>query len=292
MPEPTDRTIELAGHRVSRLGLGTMSLGGRRAMGPPDDPAAAARVLEGAVEAGIRFIDTAGFYGPDTVCELIASTLSPYPGDLVIGTKVGLARDDRGRFLPALTPDAIRRQVERDLETLGLPALELVVLRLGTPMGPQEGTVGEPLDTLAELIDDGLVRHAGLSCATDRQVAEADAIFDVACVQNHRSVVDREDDALARHCAKAGIPYVAYSPTGGARGLRSPAVDLVAERHGVDARVVGLAWLLAQPSTLPIPGTSDPDHLATLLGALDLVLDEQDLVDLESAAANRSASAS
>lgn len=283
MPEPTDRTIQLAGRSVPRLGLGTMALSGRRAMGPPQDPLAAARVLEAAVEGGIRFVDTAGFYGPDVASELIRSTLWPYPDDLVIGTKVGLRRDDRGRFLPALTPDEIRRQVERDLETLGTPTLDLVVLRLGTPTGPQEGAVGAPLETLAELVDEGLVRHAGLSCATDGQVAEADAIFDVACVQNHRSVAFRDDDALARHCAKRGIPYVVYSPTGGARGLRSPAVDLVAERHDVPARVVALAWLLDQPGTIPIPGTSNPAHLAELFGALDIQLSEQDLVDLESA---------
>lgn len=278
-------TIELAGRTVPRLGLGTMSLAGRRVMGPPADPAAAARVLEEAVGAGVRFLDTAGFYGPRTVHELLREVLSPYPDDLLIGTKLGLARDERGRWPVALGRDELRAQVEDDLATLGVDALDLVVLRLGDPTGPVAGIVGEPLEVVAELIDEGLIRHAGLSAVTDQQVAEAQALFPVACVQNHLSVTQRADESFAERCAAQGLPYVVYSPTGGLRGPRSEAVTLVAERHGVSDRQVALAWLLERAGTVPIPGTSQPEHLAELLAAGELRLTEDDRTDLEIAAA-------
>lgn len=276
-------TLLLAGRVIPRLGLGTMSLAGRRVLGPPADPWAAEQVLERAVAGGVRLLDTAGFYGPRTVHELIREVLAPYPEDLVISTKLGLTRDERGRWPVALTRDELRAQVEDDLQTLGVEALDLVVLRLGTPAGPQEGIVGEPLEVLAELVEEGLIRHAGLSAVTDAQLAEAQSVLDVACVQNHYAVTARGDDALLRRCAAAGIPYVAYSPTGGVRGPRSEVVSQVAARHGVGDRQLALAWLLAQPGVVPIPGTSSPDHLAELLAAAELTLSEQDLTDLEAA---------
>lgn len=278
-------TITLAGRTVPRLGLGTMSLAGRRVLGPPQDPEAAAAVLTGAIEAGVRFLDTAGFYGPRAVHELIRDTLAPYPDDLLIGTKLGLARDERGRWPVALGADELRRQVEDDLQTLGVDALDLVVLRLGTPTGAEEGIVGEPLEVIADLLDEGLIRHAGLSAVTEHQLAEAQALFPVACVQNHLTVTSRDDEPLAAHCARVGIPYVVYSPTGGVRGPRSEAVSLVAARHGATDRQVALAWLLQRPGTVPIPGTSSPEHLTELLAATELHLTEDDLTDLDIAAA-------
>jgi len=278
-------TMPLAGCTVPRLGLGTMPLAGRRVLGPAADPVAAAGVLEAAIAAGVRFIDTAGFYGPRTVHALIREVLAPYPADLVIGPKLGLTRDERGRWPVALSPDELRAQVEDDLISLGVDALDLVVLRLGSPVGPVEGIVGEPLEVLADLVDEGLVRHAGLSAVTESQLAEAQTVLDVACVQNHLTVTSREDERLASRCAASGIPYVVYSPTGGARGPRSEVVSLVADRHSATDRQIALAWLLAQPGTIPIPGTSNPEHLAELLAATQLQLTEQDLTDLDAAAA-------
>lgn len=281
-PAAAAGTFELAGRTVARLGFGAMQLAGRRVMGPPADPEEARSVLRRAVELGVNHIDTSDYYGPHVTNQLIREALHPYPDDLVLVTKVGVRRDERGRWPVALEPAEIRGAIEDNIRHLGVDAVDVVNLRMGDPAGPVEGLIGEPLETLAQLVDDGLVRHVGLSCVTDAQLAEAQAVLPVACVQNHFNVNAQSDAALVDRCAREGIPYVPYFPGGGYKPLASEALDAVAARHGATTRQIALAWLLHRaPSILVIPGTSSVAHLEENVAAASIELTADDLATLD-----------
>lgn len=261
------------GLTLTRMGYGAMQLAGPGVYGPPKDHDAAVQVLRTVVEAGVTHIDTSDFYGPASTNELIREALHPYPDGLHIVTKVGARRTpDRG-WPSALGADDLRLAVHENLEHLGLDALDVVNLRVGGQNGPRRGSIAQPFEVLAELREQGLIRHLGVSNATVEQVAEARSIAPIVCVQNFYNVAHRDDDALLDLCADEEIAFVPFFPLGGFTPLQSGELDAVAADLGATPLQVALAWLLQRsPAVLLIPGTSSPAHLAENLAAVDLHL--------------------
>jgi len=257
---------------LSRMGFGAMQLAGPGVTGPPKDRDQALAVLREAVEAGVTHIDTSDFYGPVVVNELIREALHPYPADLCIVTKVGARRGDDGSGRSSLEPEDLKAQARENLAHLGVDPLYAVNLRLWAD-GTGRESIAEPFGALAELQKEGLIRHLGLSEASDTQLTEAQAIAPVVTVQNLYNLANRRDDALVDRCAAEGIAYAAYFPLGGFTPLQSATLDGVAARLGASPQQVALAWLLRRsPTMVLIPGTSSLAHLRENIAAADLVL--------------------
>jgi pyridoxine 4-dehydrogenase len=275
-------TYRVADLELTRVGYGAMQLAGPGVFGPPKDRGAAIAVLRTAVEAGITHIDTADFYGPYITNELIREALAPYPDDLHIVTKVGARRDEQGGWPHARTPPELRAQVHDNLRHLGLDVLDVVNLRVGGIEAPEAGSIAEQFETLAELRQQGLIRHLGVSTVTADQVAEAQAIAPVVCVQNLYNVARREDDALVDLTASHGVAFVPYFPLGGFSPLQSDALEAVAERLGASPMAVALAWLLQRsPNMLLIPGTSSVAHLRDNIAGAGLELPADAVAELD-----------
>jgi aryl-alcohol dehydrogenase-like predicted oxidoreductase len=287
---PQTRTAKLGDHDVRRVGLGAMQLAGPGVFGPPRDRLAALAVLRRAVELGVDHLDTSQYYGPDVVNELIREALHPYPDGLRLVTKVGARRDERGGWLPALRPEELRAGVEDNLRALRVERLALVNLRL---LDGEPGTAGTPplaemLGALEDLRREGKVEHLGLSNVSRAHAEEALDLVPVAGVQNRYSVLDRENEDLLDLCRERDLAFVPFFPlgsafTGGPAALAAaPAIARTAARHGATPAQVALAWLLRRDRRiLLIPGTSSVAHLEENLAAIDLELEEEDLVALE-----------
>ena len=267
-------TFTLGDRSVKRMGYGAMQLAGPGVFGPPKDRDAALAVLREAVASGVDHIDTSDFYGPHFTNQLIREALPPYPGDLVIVTKIGAKRGADGSWNPAFSTGELTSAVHDNLRNLGVDALDVVNLRLMFSMhGPAEGSVEAPLTVLAELQRQGLVRQIGLSNATAAQIAEGRRICQIVCVQNQYNLAHRDDDALIDELAAAGTAYVPFFPLGGFTPLQSTALSDVAARLGATPMQVALAWLLQRsPNILLIPGTSSAGHLRENLAAAELEL--------------------
>lgn len=280
-------TYQIAGRTVRRVGFGAMQLPGPGVSGPPKDHDQAVAVLRRAVEAGVNHIDTAQFYGPVVANELIREALYPYPDDLVIVSKVGAVRDDRGGWLPAQKPAELRAGVEDNLTTLGVEQLGAVnIRRMDEHELPADQAIALE-DQLAEMIalrDEGKIAGIGISTAP---LAEVQAVSsEIACVQDPYSLLDQDDGGVLDHCIQAGIAFVPYFPLGSAfpgmpKVTENDVVKAVAERLGATPAQVGLAWLLARADNiLLIPGTSSLAHLEENLAVADLQLSEGDLRQL------------
>jgi aryl-alcohol dehydrogenase-like predicted oxidoreductase len=266
---------------VTRMGYGAMQLAGPHVFGPPADRDEALAVLREVLALGITHIDTSDYYGPYVTNELIREALHPYPDDLHIVTKVGAFRDAEGGWPVAREPDQLRRAVHDNLERLGLDALDVVNLRMGGLQDPEPGSVAEPFGALAELREQGLIRHLGISTVSAEQVAEAQSIAPVACVQNFYNVAHRDDDALIDDLAAQGIAYVPYFPLGGFSPLQSETLAAVAARRDASPLSVALAWLLQRsPNILLIPGTSSVAHLRENVAGAALELTDEDVAEL------------
>jgi aryl-alcohol dehydrogenase-like predicted oxidoreductase len=272
---------------VNRIGYGAMQLAGPGVWGPPKDPNAAIAVLREAVATGVNHIDTSDFYGPHITNQIIRQALHPYPAGLVIVTKLGARRPADGSWQPAITPEDLTTGVHDNLRNLGLDTLDIVNYRaMGAIHGPKEGSIGEQVAALADLRRQGLIRHIGISNVTAAQVAEAQAITDIVCVQNNYNLALRHDDALISDLARQGIAYVPFFPLGGFTPLQSSTLSAVADRLGVTPMQVALAWLLHRsPNILLIPGTSSLAHLRENLAAGQLPLSPQTLAELDGIAA-------
>jgi pyridoxine 4-dehydrogenase len=272
---------------VHRVGYGAMQLAGKDGnkvvWGPPPDVDRAVAVLREAVESGVNHIDTSDFYGPHVTNQIIKQALHPYPEDLVIVTKLGARRPDDGSWVHALSRQELTDGVHDNLRNLGLDALDVVNLRVGGIMGPSDGSIAEPLTVLADLKRQGLIRHLGLSNVSPRQLAEAQTISEIVCVQNLYSVAQRNDDAFIDDLAKQGIAYVPFFPLGGFTPLQSSALDKAAASVQATPMQVALAWLLQRsPNILLIPGTSSVEHLRENLKAATLKLPPETLASLDS----------
>lgn len=283
----TPKTFQLGDRIVNRMGYGAMQLAGPGVFGPPRDRDAALAVLRAAVEAGVNHIDTSDFYGPHLTNQIIREALHPYSDDLVIVTKVGAVRGDDASWLPAQSPVQLTQAVHDNLRNLGLEQIDVVNLRLmGDVHAPSEGSLEEQFTALAQLREQGLIRHLGLSNVTATQVAEAQRIAPVVCVQNQYNLVHREDDALVDALAAQGIAYVPFFPLGGFSPIQSDALSGIAARLGASPLQVALAWLLARsPNLLLIPGTSSVAHLAENLASERLELSPEVRADLNGIAA-------
>src|SRR5580692_10886877 len=272
---------------VQRIGYGAMQLAGPGVFGPPKDPDGAVAVLREAVAAGVNHIDTSDFYGPHVTNQIIKQALHPYPAGLVIVTKLGARRPADGSWQPASSPQDLTVGVHDNLRNLGLDALDIVNYRaMGAIHGPAEGSIAEQVTVLADLRRKGLIRHIGLSNVTAAQVAEAQTITDIVCVQNLYNVAHRHDDALIDDLARQGVAYVPFFPLGGFTPLQSSSLSAVADRLAATPMQVALAWLLHRsPNILLIPGTSSAAHLRENLAAAQLTLTKQTLAELDGIAA-------
>lgn len=266
---------------VSRMGYGAMQLAGPHVFGPPADRDAALAVLREAIERGITHIDTADFYGPHITNQIIKEALHPYAGDLRIVTKVGALRDAEGGWPKALSREELRQAVHANLENLGLDALDVVNLRIGGFDTPEPGSVAEPLAALAEMRQEGLIKHLGVSTVSAEQIKEAQSIAPIVCVQNFYNLAHRADDELIESLAEQGIAYVPYFPLGGFSPLQSDTLHSVATRLETTPTAVALAWLLQRsPNILLIPGTSSVAHLRDNIAAAALPLPQKELAEL------------
>jgi pyridoxine 4-dehydrogenase len=267
---------------VNRMGYGAMQLAGPHVFGPPRDSDEAVAVLREAVESGVNHIDTSDYYGPRVTNQIIRQALHPYPKGLVIVTKLGARRGADASWIPALSRQELIDGTHDNLKNLGLDVLDVVNLRVGGFTEPSEGSIEEPLIVLAELKRQGLIRHIGVSNVTAKQVAEAQAITDIVCVQNFYNVAQRKDDALIEDLASQGIAYVPFFPLGGFTPLQSSALDTAAASRKVTPMQLALAWLLHRsPSILLIPGTSSRKHLRENLKAASLQISAELLADLD-----------
>src|SRR5947207_1246255 len=229
---------------VTRMGYGAMQLAGPHVFGPPADRDGAIAVLREVVELGITHIDTSDYYGPHVTNQLIKQALHPYPDDLRIVTKVGARRDAEGGWPQALASDELRQAVHDNLENLGLESLDVVNLRVGGFDAPTPGSIAEPFGALVEMQREGLIKHLGVSTVSPEQIAEAQSIAPIVCVQNYYNIAHRTDDALIDSLAAEGIAYVPYFPLGGFTPLQAGALESVAARLEVTPMAVALAWLL------------------------------------------------
>lgn len=270
------------GLTLSRMGYGAMQLAGPGVFGPPKDRDQALAVLREAVELGITHIDTSDFYGPAVVNELIKEALHPYAADLHIVTKVGARRGDDGSWIPSLDPEDLKAQVRENLQHLGLETLDVVNLRLGSVEGTSDESIADQFGALAELRQQGLIRHLGLSGVSDAQLTEAQTIAPVVTVQNLYNLANRADDALVERCAAENIAYASFFPLGGFSPLQSETLTKVAARLGASAQQVALSWLLQRSATtVLIPGTSSVAHLRENVAAADLVLPADAVAELD-----------
>jgi pyridoxine 4-dehydrogenase len=271
---------------VNRMGYGAMQLAGRDGdklvWGPPRDVNGAVAVLREAVASGVNHIDTSDYYGPHVTNQIIKKALSPYPGDLVVVTKLGSRRGEDGSWVPALSREDLAAGVHDNLRNLGLDVLDVVNLRsMFSVNGPAEGSIEEPITALAELQQKGLVRYIGLSNVTAAQITEARQIAPIVCVQNMYNLVQRTDDALIDDLARDGIAYVPFFPLGGFSPLQSVALSNVAARLDATPMQVALAWLLQRsPNILLIPGTSSLEHLRENLQSSILQISPEVIADL------------
>jgi len=272
---------------VHRVGYGAMQLAGPGVWGPPRDVEGALSVLREALAAGVNHIDTSDFYGPHVTNQIIKQALHPYPKELVIVTKVGARRPADKSWQPAFSRQDLTQAVHDNLRNLGLEALEVVNFRrVGSVHGPEEGSIAEPVGVLADLKQQGLIRHIGLSNVTLQQVAEAQTISPIVCVQNNYNLAHREDDPLIDELARQGIAYVPFFPLGGFSPLQSSTLSSVAEQLRATPLQVALAWLLHRsPNILLIPGTSSLAHLRENLAVGELELSPQILSELDGIAA-------
>jgi len=276
-------TFLLGDRLVNRMGYGAMQLAGTGVFGPPKDHAAALAVLRAAREAGVNHIDTSDFYGPHVTNKIIREALHPYADDLVIVTKVGAVRGEDASWNAAQSPAELQRAVHDNLRHLGVDVLDVVNLRImGAVHAPAEGSIEPQFSALADLQQRGLIRHLGVSNVTANQIAQAQRIAPVVCVQNHYNLVHRDDDGLIDALGKQGIAYVPFFPLGGFTPLQSQTLSDVAARLAVTPMQVALAWLLHRaPNMLLIPGTSSIGHLHENLAAADLRLSAAVIAELD-----------
>jgi pyridoxine 4-dehydrogenase len=267
---------------LNRMGYGAMQLAGPQVWGPPRDVEGAIAVLREAVASGVNHIDTSDFYGPHVTNQIIKQALHPYADGLVIITKSGARRGEDKSWIHALSRQELIDSVHDNLRNLGLDRLDVVNLRVGGVMGPAEGSIEEPLTVLAELKQQGLIHHLGLSNVTPGQLAEAQAISEIVCVQNLYNVCHRGDDGFIDNLAKQGIAYVPFFPLGGFTPLQSSVLDAAAALVEATPMQIALAWLLQRsPNILLIPGTSSVEHLRENLKAARLRIPSETIAKLD-----------
>jgi len=279
-----NQTFVFGSRTVKRMGYGAMQLAGKGVFGPPRDRDEAIAVLREAIARGVDHIDTSDFYGPHVTNQIIRDALQPYPDELALVTKVGARRGSDGAWIAASSPPDLVAAVHDNLRNLGVDQLHAVNFRAMFDVhGPAEGSIAPQVEALAQLKQQGLLRHVGISNVTPKPVAEARALVEIACVQNQYNLAHRHDDALIDELADAGIAYVPFFPLGGFSPMQSTTLSDVAATLGVSPLQTALAWLMRRsPNILLIPGTSSRTHLRENLAAVDVTLDDATLARLYS----------
>jgi pyridoxine 4-dehydrogenase len=278
---------------LNRMGYGAMQLAGPGVWGPPKDVNTAIEVLQEAVESGVNHIDTSDYYGPHVTNQIIKKALHPYAKDLVIVTKVGARRGPDKSWIHALSGQEMIDAVHDNLGNLGLDHLDVVNLRVGGISEPGNESIEEPLTVLVKLKREGLIRHIGLSNISPKQLAEAQVLTEIVCVQNFYNAAQRDDDAFIDDLADQGIAYVPFFPLGGFTPLQSSALDAAAASLNARPMQVALAWLLQRsPNILLIPGTSSLAHLRENLAASRLQIPSEVMADLDAIGTRRTGSTS
>jgi aryl-alcohol dehydrogenase-like predicted oxidoreductase len=268
---------------VRRIGYGSMQLAGPHVFGPPRNRPEAIAVLGEAIASGANHIDTSDFYGPHVTNQIIKEALHPYPKDLTLVTKVGARRGDDGSWILDRSRENLVESIHDNLRNLGLETLDIVNLRMGGLSAPEPGSIAEPLKVLIELKQQGLIRHIGLSTVTPEQLAEAQTLTEIVCIQNFYNLANRGDDSFIDDLATQGIAYVPYFPLGGFNPLQSSVMDTVAASLGVTPMQVAQAWLLHRsPNILLIAGTSRRIHLRENLSVAKLQLSPEIVSQLDS----------
>lgn len=268
---------------VTRMGYGAMQLAGPHVFGPPADHDAAVAVLKEVIALGITHIDTSDYYGPHFTNQIIREALHPYSAEVHLVTKIGARRDAEGGWPPALSRDELRQGVHDNLTNLGLDCIDVVNLRVGGFQAPTAGSIAEPFTAVAEMQQEGLIKHIGISTVDADQIAEAQTIAPIVCVQNFYNIANRDDDAVVDSLAEQGIAYVPYFPLGGFSPLQSGTLGRVAARLETTTMAVALAWLLQRsPNILLIPGTSSIAHLLENVKGAGLQLARDDVRELNS----------
>jgi pyridoxine 4-dehydrogenase len=272
----------LADKAVWRVGYGAMQLAGDGVFGPPRDRDEAIAVLRAAADAGVDHIDTAQYYGPGVVNELIRDALHPYPDGLALVSKVAARRDDSGAVLPYDEPDQLRAGIHDNLTTLGVERLTAVNLRVMDNAAPDARFVDQ-LGALVTARDEGLIGGIGISNVSRDHLMRAVEVTEIVCVQNYFNLAARDSMPIVDECSAREIAFVPFCPLGYPRAQRetiltNPVVNSVAARHGTSAVQVALAWLLSvAPNVLLIPGTRTRAHLAENLAAGDLWLTDPEI---------------
>jgi pyridoxine 4-dehydrogenase len=266
-------TTEIGGDlTVNRMGFGAMRITGQGVWGEPPSRERAIATLRRVVELGVNFIDTADSYGPSVSEELIAEALHPYPDDLVIATKGGLARPGPNRWTPDGRPEHLREACEGSLRRLRLEQIPLWQFHRPDPKVP----LAESMGAIAELKDEGKIRHVGVSNVSEAQLREAERIVPIVSIQNRFNVTDRESEPLIDLCEQEDMVFLPWAPIQEAE--RKAAVAVAAERRGATERQIVLAWLLAiSPAILPIPGTGSPEHAEENLAATAIELSRDEI---------------
>lgn len=266
---------------IVRLGFGALRITGEGSWGEPADKEEALRVLRRLPEIGVNFIDTADSYGPDVSERIIREALHPYGNRLIIGTKAGVARPSKEGWIPLGRPEYLIQQAHKSLRNLGIEQIDLWQLHRIDPQVPAD----EQYDAIKSLIDDGIVRHAGLSEATVSDIAQASKYFKVATVQNMFNLADRTHEDVLDYCDKQGIGFIPWHPLAdGSLARPGSLLDAVAKRHQATTGQIALAWLLKRsPVMLPIPGTSKLAHLEENIAAANITLSEEEFLQLDEA---------
>ena len=272
-------TIDVGGDlTVNRLGFGAMRITGDGIWGEPPDAERAKNALRRAVELGVNFIDTADSYGPDVSERLIAETLHPYPDDLVIATKGGLVRPGPGRWDADGRPEHLREALEGSLRRLRVDMIDLYQLHRPDPKVPLEESVG----FLAEMKNQGKVRHIGISNATEEQLRTAEQIVPIVSVQNRYNVVDRTSETMVDLCEQEELTFLPWAPIQEADEVE--VITDAARNHGFTPRQIVLAWLLARsPQILPIPGSGSAEHVEANVAAAGIKLEQGEVAAITDA---------
>jgi aryl-alcohol dehydrogenase-like predicted oxidoreductase len=269
---------------INRLGYGAMRLTGPGVWGPPPDRNAALATLRGVPELGVNFIDTADSYGPDVSEELIREALHPYDG-LLIATKAGLTRSGPGEWTPNGRPSYLIAQAKGSLRKLGVERIDLWQLHRIDPGVPRD----EQFGAVRKLLDDGIIRHAGLSEVLVADIEAARRIFPVATVQNRFNLTDRDSDDVLKYCTANGIGFIPWFPLAAGNLTRhGGALERIAQAHGATAGQIALAWLLQhRPVILPIPGTLQVAHLEENVAGAAISLSAEDARELDALAVRK-----
>ena len=271
-------TFEIGGKlAIHRLGFGAMRITGRGIWGEPADRAEVLRTLRRLPDLGVNFIDTADSYGPNVSEELIREALHPYNG-LVVATKAGLARTGPDQWTPLGRPEYLIQQAYASCRRLGVERIDLWQLHRIDPRVPRT----EQFDAVKTLLDDGVIRYAGLSEVSVAEIEAASRVFKVSTVQNRYNLVDRESEDVLDHCAKHGIGFIPWFPLAAGALAKDSPLTKIAKAHGAAPSQVALAWTLKRsPVMLPIPGTSKVAHLEENVGAADIVFTDEEFAALD-----------